>query len=136
MKRPGDEFSPFWAARLRFLFSRHGLALLLALLVFGLGARALGQSVLTPAQVAAFDALVIAAKSVDPSYLKARADEMQKRGELSPLGAISAGVSAGAGVSLGSAGGFDQVTPGYRLNASVNLDLKALGASVDRKSVV
>lgn len=125
-----SRFSPYAGGWLRFWFSRSGLAVFLALLVFGLGARALGQSVLTAAQVSAFDALVGAAKGVDPQYLKARADEAQKRGELSPLGAVSAGVSAGAGVNLGSQSGFDQVTPGYRLNASVNLDLKALTQSV------
>lgn len=128
-----ETVSPRWAALYRFYFSRSGLALLLALLVLALGARAFGQAgpnILTPQQVAVFDQLVSRAKLVDPTYLKTRAEEIQKRGELSPLGAITAGVSAGAGVSLGNISSFDQVQPGYRLSASVNLDLKALAGSV------
>ena len=66
-------------------------------LALTLPAPALGQAgpnVLTTAQVAAFEQLVSAAKSVDPTYLQAQAAELQKRAELSPLGAVNVSAPA------------------------------------------
>lgn len=126
--------SPGWARQYRFLFSRTGLAVLLALVVLGLGAQAFAQpagpNILTPQQVGAFDQLVMYAKKVDPQFIQAQATEAQKRAELSPLSAVSANVSAGAGVTLGNVSSFDQVAPGYRLSASAGVDLAALARSM------
>lgn len=101
---------------------------LLALLHAG-GARAQGApNILTGPQVAAFEGLVSAAKKVDPTFLQSLATDAQKRAELSPLGAVSANLSAGAGLTLSSAGGFDQVAPTFRLG--VGVDLTRLAGSV------
>ena len=52
---PVEQLSPFTASRLRFLFSKTGLAVLVALFVLGLAAQARAQepgpNILTPAQV-------------------------------------------------------------------------------------
>ena len=126
-------FSPYAARWLRFWLSRAGLAVLLVLVVLGLCSRGYAQvgapHILGAAQVAAFEQLVTAAKGVDPQFLQAQATEAQKRGELSPIGAVSA--TMGVGVSLGTSGGFDQVTPGYRLSASLGVDLVSLSRRLD-----
>lgn len=89
-------------------------------LLFAPLAQAQGSpNVFTAAQIAAFDQLVSAAKQVDPAFLQAQASEAQKRAELSPLGAVS--VSASSALTLGSAGGFDQVAPAFRLSAGVDI---------------
>lgn len=135
---PVEEFSPFAADRFRFLFSRSGVAVLLAVLVLSLGARAFAQpagpNILTPAQVVVFDQLVMAAKKVDPVFIQAQLTEGQKRAELSPLGTVTGNLSAGAGVSLGNSGGFDQVQPGYRLSASAGVDLAALARTFTKSN--
>lgn len=127
-----ESVSPFWAARYRFLFSRSGAAVLIALVVLGMasqvGAQEPGPNILTSAQVQVFDQLVFQAKKVDPTYLQQTAQDAQKRAELSPLGAVNISAGANVGTSLGSTGGFDQVNPGFRLSASV--DLKSIFGSV------
>lgn len=138
---PVEQVSPFAAARFRFLFSRAGAAVLIALVVLGLASQVKAQrssvvigaaltktepgpNILTPAQVQVFDQLVFQAKKVDPAFLAANAQDAQKRAELSPLSAlsVSAGASVGTAVTLGNSGGFDQVSPGLRLSASVDLN--------------
>lgn len=136
---PVEQVSPFAASRLRFLFSRTGAAVLIALLVLGLASQSRAQgspNVLTAAQVTVFEKLVFEAKQVDPAFLQAIAQDGQKRAELSPLAAINATASAnvGGGVVLGSQGGFDQVTPGYRLSASVDLAKLAAAATGGNKA--
>ena len=135
---PVEQLSPFTASRLRFLFSKTGLAVLVALFVLGLAAQARAQepgpNILTPAQVQVFDQLVFQAKKVDPAFLAANAQDAQKRAELSPLSAlsVSAGASVRTAVTLGNSGGFDQVSPGLRLSASV--DLNRLAGSFSKSS--
>lgn len=132
------QVSPGWAWQYRFLFSRSGVAVLLTVLVLSLGARAFAQpagpNILTPAQVVVFDQLVMAAKKVDPVFIQAQLTEGQKRAELSPLGTVTGNLSAGAGVSLGNSGGFDQVQPGYRLSASAGVDLAALARTFTKSN--
>lgn len=106
-----------------------GVGVLLLALLTG-GAKAQGApNILTPAQVVVFDRLVLAAKKVDPTFLQSLATDAQKRAELSPLSAITANVSAGAGVGfdLTTSGGFDQVRPAVRL--AVGVDLVKLATS-------
>ena len=123
---PVEQFSPFAASRLRLLFSKTGLAVLLALFVLGLAAQARAQepgpNILTPAQVQVFDQLVFQAKKVDPALLAANAQDAQKRAELSPLSALNVSAGASVGTTLSSSNGFDQVAPGVRLSASVDLN--------------
>ena len=123
---PVEQFSPFAASRFRLLFSKTGLAVLLVLFVLGLAAQARAQepgpNILTPAQVVVFDQLVFQAKKVDPAFLAANAQDAQKRAELSPLAALSVSAGANVGTSLSSSNGFDQVAPGVRLSASVDLN--------------
>lgn len=118
-----EKASPYAASRFRLLFSRTGAAVLIALVVLSLASHVFAQepgpNILTPAQVAVFDQLVMQAKKVDPQYLQASAQDGLKRAELSPLAAVN--VSAGTSVTLGSSSGFDQVSPGLRLSASVDL---------------
>lgn len=146
---PAEQFSPFAASRLRFLLSRTGAAVLVALFVLGLAAQARAQrasvvigaaltktepgpNILTPAQVAVFDQLVLQAKKVDPTFLGQAAQEGQKRAELSPLAAVNVSAGASVGTALNSSTGFDQVTPGVRLSATV--DLKQLFGSLTGKN--
>ena len=123
---PVEQFSPFAASRFRLLFSKTGLAVLLALVVLGLAsqvkAQEPGPNILTTAQVQVFDQLVFQAKKVDPAFLAANAQDAQKRAELSPLAALSVSAGANVGTSLSSSNGFDQVAPGVRLSASVDLN--------------
>jgi outer membrane protein TolC len=78
-----------------------------------------GPNILTAPQVAAFELLVSAAKQVDPTFLQSVATEAQKRAELSPLGAVT--LNAATTLTVGTATGFDQVAPAFRLSASVDL---------------
>jgi outer membrane protein TolC len=105
-----------------------GLLVLAFVLLSGHGQAQGAPNVLTAAQVAAFESLVGAAKKVDPSYLQAQATDAQKRSDLSALSAVSGTLSAGAGVTMNSAGGFDQVLPSFRLSLSVDLP-KLAGAA-------
>lgn len=132
---PVEQFSPFAASRFRFLFSRTGAAVVVALFVLGLAVQARGQgapNVLTSAQVQVFDQLVLQAKKVDPVFLSANAQDAQKRAELSPLGAVNVSAGVSAGTSLTTSGGFDQVSPGVRLSASV--DVLKLAGSLTRSN--
>lgn len=106
------------------------LAFVLLALFLNSGGRAQGApNILTAQQVAAFEQLMSAAKKVDPAFLQAQATDQQKRAELSPLSAITANVSAGAGLGtdLTTSGGFDQVRPSVRL--AVGVDLVKLATS-------
>lgn len=132
---PVERYSPFAAARFRLLFSKTGAALLVALLVLALASHVFAQgapNVLTASQVSVFEQLVGKAKQIDPAFLQTLASNGQKQAELSPLAAVnaSASVSVGSGVTLGTSGGFDQVSSGYRLSASV--DLTKLAGSVTK----
>lgn len=123
---PVERYSPFAAARFRLLFSKTGAALLVALVVLALASHVFAEgspNALTSAQVTVFETLVSKAKLIDPQFLQTVATNGQKRAELSPLGQVSAsaGVSVGSGVTLGTSGGFDQVTTGYRLSAAVDI---------------
>lgn len=87
-------------------------------------ASAQGQTVLTQYQVTVFETLMSRAKLVDPTFLQARAQEVKGRAENSAASAISAsaGLSlSGGSVQLAGVKGYDQVTPGSRLNVSVDL---------------
>ena len=106
------------------------LAFLLLALFLNSGGRAQGApNILTAQQVAAFEQLVGAAKKVDAAYLQSLATDAQKRAELSPVSAVTANLSAGAGVGfdLTTSGGFDQVRPAVRL--AVGVDLVKLATS-------
>ena len=106
------------------------LAFVLLALFLNSGGRAQGApNILTAQQVAAFEQLVGAAKKVDPAFLQSLATDAQKRAELSPVSAVTANLSAGAGLTLSSAGGFDQVAPNVRLAVGVDLTKLIAGAS-------
>jgi len=97
-------------------FSGRGL-LWLALLVLAawLYGRAFGQTALTAEQVAVYERLVEESLRRDPGVLRALADLERARADAGFLGLL------GGGLSLGLAGSYDQVSPGYRLSLSLDL---------------
>lgn len=70
---------------------------------------------LTPEQVQVFERLAREAEAHDPECLRALADLEAARAGTGPLGALT----AEAGLTL--SGGYDQVSPGYRLALGLNL---------------
>lgn len=75
-------------------------------------------NVLTTQQVTVFNNLVAEAKVNDPTYMKARAQELAGRGDAGVFGAVT----GNAAVTLSTSGGFDQVAPGARLSVGVDLN--------------